>query len=95
MARWNPYAEEVLEMRQTLRDYGGYKKYVNQPGTDPNSYKQQALLELAARLEAEERIKDLEGLRDLVYTVLDCQYTGTEYALAQIEKLHEWARKNT
>lgn len=56
---WNMWSDEVAEKRMKIRDYGGYHKFVNR-GHSAKSFKEQALLELAARLTLEDEISELK-----------------------------------
>lgn len=73
MPTWNLYSNEVYEERRKLREFGGRKKYDDFPGTMPSTYKAQALLELATRLELEERCRALEKLIQHVDSLLDAE----------------------
>lgn len=55
MARWNRFSAEVQEERRQVRAYGVDKVQDCLP--EPDSYKGQALRQLALRLELEEELK--------------------------------------
>lgn len=59
---WNRYSEEVFKYRCLISDYGGLAKLQKHASYlwEPKSFKQQAAFELAARLEAEQKIWELE-----------------------------------
>lgn len=57
---WNQFMPEVSNMRTSIRNHGGIKKYLNFPGHRRTSFKAQALFELAARLYQEDEIDDLK-----------------------------------
>lgn len=61
MPTWNMFSAEVNAERTKIRNYGSRKELENFPGMRTDSYKAQALRELAARLEAEEIIKNLKA----------------------------------
>jgi hypothetical protein len=60
MMTWNMWDPEVAHERMRIIDYGGPKKYRNRTGAKPQSYKQQALQELAARQLLEGRVEELQ-----------------------------------
>ena len=57
MAHWNMFSAEVLKERRTVRDYGLEK--IADRLRHGDSYKSQALRELAMRLEYAEQVKEL------------------------------------
>jgi hypothetical protein len=83
------FSDEVIEMRQAIRDCGSYDDYTNAPHHNPQSYKAQALLELAARIELQEELRRLKSLVHAVTHVLDCNYTGDEYAFEKMSELED------
>lgn len=70
MSHWNMFSEEVRSERAKVRDYG-VDKIENFPGMSSKSYKQQALRELAKRLEYEEICKDLNKRLGAAIDLLD------------------------
>lgn len=68
MSNWNMFSQEVSTARAFVRAHGDrYGRYANAKLPD-DSYKAQALAELARRLEAEEKI---ESLRKHINKLID------------------------
>lgn len=73
---WNMFSPEVSDMRTRISDYGGPAKYRRAPGHQTNSFKAQALLELASRLALEDETEQLRRrIASLINRVeeLECQ----------------------
>jgi chromosome segregation ATPase len=66
--KWNQFSEEVREERRTVRAYGPDK--VQDRVREGDSYKAQALRQLAMRLELEEKIG---GLQNEIANLIDRQ----------------------
>lgn len=58
MAHWTIYDSEFTTMSLKLIDFGGPDKYINFRGHKVDSYKQQALFQLARSEYLEERLKE-------------------------------------
>lgn len=71
MAVWNMFSEEVSAMRTRLNDRWERLGKVSGCPTAVDSYKQQALVELARRLETERRLVDLEREFEVIHRVRD------------------------
>ena len=59
MPRWNRFSDEVMKERRTVRAYGLTR--IMDAVREPDSYKGQALRQLAMRLELEDKVKELEA----------------------------------
>lgn len=65
MPSWNMFSDEVREERRRVRAYGLSK--IMDRVREPDSYKGQALRQLAMRLELEQEVKDLrESINNLI-----------------------------
>lgn len=60
MTTWNRFSEEVNRERQNIADYGGYENYTNRIRCG-DSYKSQALRELAGRIYFQDKCKQSES----------------------------------
>jgi hypothetical protein len=75
--KWNPFSDELATEKQKVRDYGikvhynGRVKFAIDDRVHIDSYKAQALRELAKREILEDMVHDLAQLKELVVNQFD------------------------